>query len=502
MTEWAEIRHQHVVEGVPKRELARRFGRDVKTVRRALTQSEAPQSRRTPPRGQLLDGHREQIESWLAAEPRISAKRIGVLLSREGVVAGERTVRKYVAGLRGRRREAFVHRTARPGDALEIDFGESRAVVAGRDQRVQVFVATLPASNVYFAKAYPCQRLECWLDGIESACRWLGGLPERLVLDNTSVAVKEVLVGRERVEHRAFAAWRGELALGADFCAPAKGWEKGSVEAGVRYVRANCLRPLQHVADIAELNARILEELEEDLVRRHLPDGRTAAAALEEERTLLRGLPRHWPEACRVETRKVNRFGHVRVDQATYSVPIEHAYRSAVVKLYPGRVDVALGAQVVASHERSYARGAHVLDPLHVLDLLAHKSRAAGEATALGGGRVPEALLRLRRELHTRVRARHADREWTETLLLVKSHGWSEVVAATELALEQGSPRRATIVRLLRSVAAEEAPAVTVPVGDATLAAIEVAAPDLTAYDVLGRATRGVVGGVPGEVAA
>ncbi len=43
MSQWAEIRHMHVVDGVPKREIARRLGLDRKTVERALSQPTAPE---------------------------------------------------------------------------------------------------------------------------------------------------------------------------------------------------------------------------------------------------------------------------------------------------------------------------------------------------------------------------------------------------------------------------------------------------------------------------
>ena len=35
MSQWAEIRHMHAADGVPKKEIARRLRLDVKTVRRA-----------------------------------------------------------------------------------------------------------------------------------------------------------------------------------------------------------------------------------------------------------------------------------------------------------------------------------------------------------------------------------------------------------------------------------------------------------------------------------
>ena len=39
-----------------------------------------------------------------------------------------------------------------------------------------------------------------------------------------------MLAGRDRVQTEAFEAFRGGYPFRAEFCAPAKGWEKGSVE--------------------------------------------------------------------------------------------------------------------------------------------------------------------------------------------------------------------------------------------------------------------------------
>ena len=68
---------------------------------------------------------------------------------------------------------------------LEVDFGESWAEVAGVLRKVKYVVATLPYSNVYFAKAYPVERLESLLDGIQAAFAYMGGVTDRVVLDNT-----------------------------------------------------------------------------------------------------------------------------------------------------------------------------------------------------------------------------------------------------------------------------------------------------------------------------
>ena len=311
MSQWAEVRHLHLVEGVPKKEIARRLKLDVKTVRRAVGR-QTPPVRVSPPRPSGLEPWRKQIEQWLREDRRTTAKRIRRLLLPLAGSVSPRTVRRYVAAVRRAvaPKEAFVHRSVLPGTTMEVDFGESWVDIAGAPCKVKYLVATLPYSNVYFAKAYPVERIESLLDGIESALRYLGGLVDRVVLDNTSLAVKEVLAGRDRVQTEAFEAFCGVYPFRAEFCAPAKGWEKGSVEGGVKYVRNLVFRPRLAVESWAALNAAIITELEADLPTRHLDDGRPVQEALALERQHLRAMPAHLPDTCRVVARVADKFGH------------------------------------------------------------------------------------------------------------------------------------------------------------------------------------------------
>ena len=218
MTQWAEVRHLHLGEDVLKREIARRLKLDVKTtVRRAISQP-TPPARVSPRRPSSLDPWRERITQWLREEPKVTAKRIRrLLLPLTGPVPA-RTVRRYVAGLRAAvaPKEAFVHRSVRATTTMEVDFGESWVDIAGVPRKVKYLVATLPFSNAYFAKAYAIERLESLLDGIESAFCYYGGVVDRVVLDSTSLAVKAVLAGRDRVETEAFEAFRGGYPGGAE----------------------------------------------------------------------------------------------------------------------------------------------------------------------------------------------------------------------------------------------------------------------------------------------
>lgn len=484
MSRWAEIRHMFHVDHVPRKQIAVRLGLDIKTVRRALAREEPPRRRASPPRGRRLDPWRDRIAAWLKEEPRTTAKRIGRLLEPEAGRLPERTVRGYVAALRAELfpREAFVHRTHRPGDTMEADFFDTAAVVGGELCRLKVFVAALPASNAYFARAYRLERLECLLDGVDAAFAHFGGMPRRVVFDNTSLAVKRVLKGRDREETDAFHGFRGCYPFHADFCAPRRGNEKGSVETGVRYVQGLVFRPRPEVASLDELDRTLLAELDRDLDLRRLPDGRTARQAWQAEREHLRPLPARRPACCRVVARVADKHGHVRFDGSVYSVPIAHAYRPVWAKVFPARIELAAGDAVVASHPRSFRAGTHVLDPRHVLPLLERKHRAVSEATALQGGALPRVFHELRAAL--RERTRKPDREWVQVLRLAETHPLEEVARAAEEALRAGAPRLETVRHFLRRDPGRP-PAPPVALGRADLAAIAVAPADLAAYDRL-----------------
>lgn len=485
VSQWAEIRQMHLVDGVPKKEVARRFDLDIKTVRRAVQRADPPLVRKLgarPP--SKLDSCREEIAALLRSEPRLTAKRIGRLLGDRAQV-GERALRKYVSVLRRELQapEAFVHRTHAPGATEEGDFFETWAEIAGRLCKARVFVGTLPACNVYFAKAYPIERLECLLDGLTSSFVYFGGLARRVVLDNTSIAVKKVLPGTEREETRAFHGWRGCWPLHVDFCAPAKGNEKGSVERGNEYVHGLFFRPLPRAASWDELNARLLAELEADLDRRKLPDGRTARQAWHAEREHLRPLPPHPPESCRLVPCVADKHAIVVVDRARYSVPSEFARRALTAKLFWDRVEIDAEGERVAAHARAYTKGALVLDAMHVLRLLEKKHRAIGESTAIQQMKLSAVFHELRAALRGKVR--QPDREWVRVLLLLEEHSMEELEWAVSEALERSSPSLDTVRMLLRQQRGEPLQPVPVPVANAVLAAIEVAPADLAGYDQL-----------------
>ena len=132
MSQWADIRHLHLVDGVAKKEIARRWKLDFKTVRRAIGRP-APPARVSPLRLGALEPWRERIKQGLCEESGLTAKRIRRLLLPMAGPVPARTVRRYVAALwaAATRKEAFVHRSVRAGTTMEVDFDESWIDIAG-----------------------------------------------------------------------------------------------------------------------------------------------------------------------------------------------------------------------------------------------------------------------------------------------------------------------------------------------------------------------------------
>ncbi|WP_339062118.1 hypothetical protein [Tepidibacillus marianensis] len=81
---------------------------------------------------------------------------------------------------------------------------------------------------------------------------------KQFVYDNMKTAVKKVLEGTKREEQEAFIQFRSHYLFDAQFCAPAKGNEKGQVEKLVQTARSQFLVPVPQVSDLQELNVYLM----------------------------------------------------------------------------------------------------------------------------------------------------------------------------------------------------------------------------------------------------
>ena len=311
-------------------------------------------------------------------------------------------MKDYVRGRRQSTREAFVPLHHPPGHA-QVDFGEAVVEVGGQREKIAFFCLILPHSDVWFVKAYPRETTEAFLDGHVSAFAFLGGVPRSILYDNTTLAVARILGDGTRRRTRAFTHLQSHYLFRDRFGRPGRGNDKGKVEALVKTARRKFLVPIPKVHDLSVLNERLTARCLERLDALEQGDRATALLA---DLDALRDLPGAPFEACEHVPGRVSSTALVRYRLVDYSAPAVHAHKKVTVKGYVDRVEIALGAEIVARHRRSYIRGEVVYDPLRYLSLLEKKPGALDQAAPLRGWKLDPAFDTLRRLLEARFRPR------------------------------------------------------------------------------------------------
>jgi hypothetical protein len=104
-------------------------------------------------------------------------------------------------------------------------------------------------------------------------------------------------------------------------------------------------------------------------------------------------------------------------------------------RLYPGKVAVVAGDQVVACHERLNSRGETRYDWQHYIPLVQRKPGALRNGAPFAD--LPKPLPQLR---HALLRYPGGDRVMAQVLAIVPTAGLDAVLVAVELALESGPP--------------------------------------------------------------
>ena len=263
---YAQVRYAVQIEGLSRREAARRYGIDPRTVAKMLAFSVPPGYRRSrPPARPKLDPFTGIIDQILLEDEvrprkqRHTSKRIFERLRDEhGYCGGITIVKDYVLSHRLRHREVFVPLRHDPGHA-QVDFGEALAEIAGVESKIHFFAMDLPHSDACFVQAYPAETAEAFCDGHNAAFNFFGKVPRSILYDNTTLAVARILGDGVRQRTRVFSELQSHYVFADRFGRPGKGNDKGKVEGLVGWTRRNLLVPVPRAASFAALNEQLLE---------------------------------------------------------------------------------------------------------------------------------------------------------------------------------------------------------------------------------------------------
>ncbi len=451
MDQYEFIRTAHRVYGKNISELSRMTGHSRNTVKKAIRGEPWGYRERERQPFPVLGPFLAIIDDWLTDDKgqpkkqRHTARRIyNRLVVEHGYSGGESTVRRYVRLARMRlgldSPGTFIPCDPESGFEAEIDWGTATAILGGKRRTVKIFCMRSKYSGKHFVRAYPCERQQAFFDAHLHGFQFFGGIFPVLIYDNLTVAVRKVLQGRHRIEQKSFRKFRAYHSFKARFTNPAAGNEKGGVEGLVGFARRNYMVPVPEVENLAELNAKLLEQCQ--AYGSHTIDGRehTVDVLFEAEKEHLLAMPEHVFSNQQTLSCKVDKYGTVIVDKNRYSVPSRYTGQSVSVLLGVDSVAIYLRNRKLAVHNRLYGNNKWQLDPDHYLDLLKERPMAFNSARPIRQWRTtwPECYEKFLGRLCRAQGETRGTKDFITVLMLHRNHKETDVETAVELALENG----------------------------------------------------------------
>jgi transposase len=331
-------------ESMPIRAMARRLGRDVKTIRRALGRpSPTPQPAKLLAYQALIQ---ERFEQGLRS-PRILRE-----LRARGYTGGATILKAYLQTLGPRHptRQTFRRFETPAGVEAQSDWSPYRVPIAGRETVVHAFSLILCYSRRAFIAFFRDERLPTLLWAHQDAFAYHQGLCRRIAYDNQTAITLGRIGGKPRW-HPTFLAFARHYGFEPSVGRPGHKERRGKVERPFLYLEEDFLRA-RTFASWEDLRAQVRQWLDTVAnVRVHGTTRRRIDEAYAEERPCLIALPTVAYPAERRETRTVQKDGAVPIDGSYYPAPGQPAGQQVRVHIDPTRVQIfdAAGA-LVATH--------------------------------------------------------------------------------------------------------------------------------------------------------
>jgi transposase len=357
--DWAEIRRLHRAEGVPIKEIARRLGVARNTVRAALNSDRPPVFQRAP-RGHVADAYEPQmralLQEWPMMPAPVVAERIGWPYSSAPLRKRLALIRPEYVGIDPVDRVVYE-----PGQVAQCDlwFPETKVQVGGGQERVlPVLVMTLGFSRFMTAVMIPSRQGGDILSGMWQLISGIGRVPKKLVWD------REAAIGGSGKLTAPAAAFAGTLATKIRLAPPRDPEYKGMVERSNGYLETSFL-PGRQFTSPADFNQQLAEWLDRANSRTVRSIQGRPVDLLETDYLSMIPLPPVEPPIGLSQRVRLGRDYYVRVDTVDYSVDPQVIGRFVDVTASPDTVTAFCDGQVVAQHERSWAKQAVVTDPAH-----------------------------------------------------------------------------------------------------------------------------------------
>jgi len=366
------IRQLYYEQGLNISEIAKREGKDWKTVRKYIDQQDfnIPEAGPAPrPSYPKLEPYKPLIDQWLLGDlkaprkQRHTAKRVYARLKEEDANfnCSYRLVAQYVSekkqSLNLKHSAGYIPLIHYPGEA-QADFGEAVFFENGIKHTGKYFVIDFPYSNAGYVQLHYGENMECLLESLKAIFEHIGGVPTEIWFDNTSTIVTKIMRGGGRELTERFIRFQEHYGFIAKFMNPHSGNEKGGVENKVGYDRRNFFVPIPRFISIQKYNSELLKLCDEDTDRNHYRyEEETISERFEIDTKALRILPDIPFDTAQYKCVSTDKWGKFSLygGKHIYSASPGFAQQEIWIKVTAEEV-IALDQkqQVIAKHRRLY----------------------------------------------------------------------------------------------------------------------------------------------------
>jgi transposase len=371
-----QIRRLHDVEKWKRGTICAELGVHSDVVDRVLDldRGEAP-SHLGAQRPGLVAPFAPYIDEVLQCYPRLRATRLFDMVSQRGYEGGIATLRRHVAEVRPVARGEVYLRTERLiGEQAQVDWAHvGKLTVLGGERPLWVFVMVLAYSRAMWAELVFDLTTESLRRSLVRAASYFGGVTRQWLFDNPKTVVLARHGDAVRY-HPDLLALAGALRVEPRLCRPRRPTDKGNVERANRYLRDRFFAA-RSITSIADGNRQLLDFIRDIADARPHPRfrDRTVSAVFGEEKERLLALPAPLPETDLVAPVNADTTAFVRFGTNTYSVPARYARRTVTLVASDSVVRFLDGANVIATHARSFGKHQRIEDAEHRRELLEQK---------------------------------------------------------------------------------------------------------------------------------
>jgi transposase len=344
------------------------------------------------------------------------------------------------------------------GEKLFVDYAGRTVPIYGATceeaYRASIFVGALGASGYAYAEATRTASLPDWLGSHVRMLEFYGYAPTILVPDNPRVGVTKA----DRYEpelQRSYEEMAAHFSIAVIPARPFRPRDKPRAELTVLLVCRWILARLRHQRffSLEELNVAIrplLTELNERPFQKLPGSRRSVFEAL--DRPAMRPLPAT-PYVYAEWKRVRAAFDyHVDVDRHYYSVPHALVGQELWARFSAATVEVLHRSQRVASHVRSYQRGAHTTISEHMPK--SHRAHAEWTPARLinwGASIGANTCTVVEHLLKNKAHPEQGYRACLGLLSLARQYGQGRLEAASALAVKLNSPTRKSVLSILKT---------------------------------------------------